>query len=176
MKVIDKRMFTADGELRQEYRESEAGSEASADSGSAGQPVEAPAPAAAPAPSAESAPATESAAAETGPVSGSAAAPADEGTTGTDTAGQQAPEGAEALPAPGFLDLVDMLVQPILIYLGDLQLPDGKSAEDLPLARRHIDLLDVLMNKTQGNLSDQEQAIVSDLLYRLRLRYVQKTT
>jgi len=79
------------------------------------------------------------------------------------------------MPPPGFLELVDLLTQPILLYLGDLALPDGKSAENLPLARMHIDLLDVLKDKTQGNLSDPEQAIVDDLLYRLRTRYVQKT-
>ena len=60
------------------------------------------------------------------------------------------------------------------LYLGDAELPDGGSAENLDMARLHIDLLDVLRRKTAGNLSVQESATMDDLLYRLRMRYVQK--
>ena len=42
------------------------------------------------------------------------------------------------------------------------------------MARLHIDLLDVLRQKTAGNLTAQESAFLEDLLYRLRVRYVQK--
>ncbi len=42
------------------------------------------------------------------------------------------------------------------------------------MARLHIDLLDVLRQKTAGNLTAQERAFLEDLLYRLRVRYVQK--
>ena len=67
-----------------------------------------------------------------------------------------------------------MLVQPALIYLGDLPLPDGQPSENLPLARRQIDLLEVLKEKTEGNLTSQESSVFDDLLYRLRMRYLQK--
>ena len=42
------------------------------------------------------------------------------------------------------------------------------------MARLHIDLLDVLRQKSAGNLTAQEAAVLEDVLYRLRLRYVQK--
>jgi hypothetical protein len=42
------------------------------------------------------------------------------------------------------------------------------------MARLHIDLLAVLRQKTAGNLTAQEAAFLEDLLYRLRVRYVQK--
>lgn len=74
----------------------------------------------------------------------------------------------------GFLDLVRMLAEPASIYLGDLPLPDGRSAEDLDMARIHIDLLEVLRRKSSGNLSFEEQSVLDDVLYRLRLRYVEK--
>ena len=62
----------------------------------------------------------------------------------------------------------------LAIYLGDAKLPDGESAENLDMARLHIDLLEVLKNKTAGNLTAQEHTLLEDLLYQLRLRYVQK--
>ena len=68
-----------------------------------------------------------------------------------------------------------MLAEPVPIYLGDMELPDGQSAENLEMARLHIDLLEVLGQKTAGNLSAQEKAFLDDLLYRMRVRYVQKT-
>jgi hypothetical protein len=87
-----------------------------------------------------------------------------------------APPGAlPDLDGPTFYDLVAILAEPIPIYLGDMELPDGQSAENLEMARLHIDLLDVLRQKTVGNLSAQENAFMEDLLYRMRVRYVQKT-
>jgi hypothetical protein len=79
------------------------------------------------------------------------------------------------LPDPGFADLVSILAEPIALFLGDAPLPDGKSAENLDLARFHIDLLEILKRKTESNLSQEESAVLDDLLYRLRMRYVQKT-
>ena len=78
------------------------------------------------------------------------------------------------MAAPSFFDLVAMLAEPVALYLGDLALPDGEVAENLEMARLHIDLLDVLRQKTAGNLTAQESAFLEDLLYRLRVRYVQK--
>ena len=48
-------------------------------------------------------------------------------------------------------------------------------ATNLEMARLHIDLLEVLRQKTAGNLDAQERAFLEDLLYRLRVRYVQKS-
>ena len=77
-------------------------------------------------------------------------------------------------PAPQLLDLVALIAEPVPLYLGDATLPDGRSVENLDAARLHIDLLDVLRSKTAGNLSAQESAVLEDVLYRLRMRYVQK--
>jgi hypothetical protein len=79
------------------------------------------------------------------------------------------------LEGPSFFDLVAMLAEPVPIYLGDAQLPDGQSAENPEMARFYIDLMDVLRQKTLGNLSAEESAFLEDLLYRLRVRYVQKS-
>ena len=84
------------------------------------------------------------------------------------------PGTPDGLGAPTFLDLVTLLAEPIALYLGDVELPDGKSAENLDMARLHIDLLDVLRRKTAGNLEVGEARVLEDLLYQWRLRYVQK--
>lgn len=75
---------------------------------------------------------------------------------------------------PSFIDLIAVLAEPISVYLGDVALPDGSSAEDLDAARFHIDLLDLLRQRTAGQTTAQERAVLEDLLYRTRMRYVQK--
>ena len=63
------------------------------------------------------------------------------------------------LGGPTFFDLVAMIAEPVAIYLGDAELPDGRSMENLEMARLHIDLLDVLRQKTAGRLDRQEAAV-----------------
>jgi hypothetical protein len=151
LKVTDKRIFTAEGELREEYRHLET------------VPAEAsPVP-----PPASSSPATEPAAeAESPPAVVFEPQPA--------TRPLEIPGASPGLASPTFFDLVAMLAEPASLYLGDVALPDGKTAEDLDMARVHIDLLAVLRAKTQGQLNAQETAFLDEILYRLRLRYVQK--
>lgn len=153
IKVTDKRMFTAEGELREEYRELANPSAVSTPEAPAPAPP-APTPAAAPPP---------------------AAPPPREEPPRPSAPPLEIPDtGPSALGQPSFYDLAAILAEPVQVYLGDLPLPDGGSAENLEMARLHIDLLAVLRQKTAGNLSAQESAFLEDLLYRLRLRYVQK--
>jgi hypothetical protein len=75
---------------------------------------------------------------------------------------------------PDFTDLISMLAEPIALFLGDVRLPSGEPVEDLERARFHIDLLDLLRRKTDGNLTQDEAGTLRELLYQLRMRYVQK--
>lgn len=61
------------------------------------------------------------------------------------------------------------------VHFGDLADPNtGQRGEpDLDAASRIIELLTMLQAKTKGNLIDQEEKLVDDLLYELRLRFVQ---
>ena len=150
LKVTDKRMFTPDGDLREEYRS--LGEKATA--------AQAPEPAAPP-PAAPQ---------ETRPLQSADPGPA--------AAPDMPPLDLPGTPpgyGPSFYDLVSMLAEPIPLYLGDMDLPDGQMVENLEMARLHIDLLDVLRQKSAGNLTAQEAAYLEDLLYRARVRYVQKT-
>jgi len=82
------------------------------------------------------------------------------------------PSGAPS--GVGFQDLVGLLAEHTALYLGEGALPDGKTIQDLRAAQLHIDLLDVLRRKTAGNLAAEEAALLEDVLYRLRLVYVEK--
>ena len=169
IKVTDRRMFTPAGELREEFRDLE----------NAPPPrPEAPRPAgaAAPAPGPQAGAGTAAGAAAPGRDRPSPAGAPAGGAPGAPPRPEPA-RPAEAAPpggGPGFLDLVGMLVESAAVYLGDARLPDGSAVEDLDLARFHVDLLDVLRRKTAGNLTAQESAALDDVLYRLRMRYVQK--
>jgi hypothetical protein len=145
IKVTDKRMFTPDGELREEYRV--LAEKSTAPTGGTATVTE-PAPVTRPAPE---------------PPQPVASAPMD------------LPEMPPDLDGgPSFFDLVAMLAEPVPIYLGDAVLPDGQDATNLEMARFYIDLLGVLRQKSAGNLTAQESAFLDDLLYRMRVRYVQK--
>lgn len=160
MKVTDKRMFTPEGELREEYRFLNEKSTATAETtGPAPEPSRPEAP-----PRPEP---FRPEPARTEPARRAVGYPEPEEDSGLGLSG--APQGG-----PGFLDLAAMLAEPAAIYLGDAPLPDGQWAENMEMARLHIDLLDVLRQKTAGNLTAQESAILEDLIYRLRVRYVQK--
>lgn len=166
IKVTDKRIFTPEGELKEEYRFLEEEAAAHAAEGPSGPeaPAEAAGQAAPAGPEREATGAggtRQEAAGSAGP--GAAAEPR-----------LELPGTPPGLGAPSFYDLVGLLAEPASLYLGDVQLPDGESVENLELARLHIDLLEVLRDKTAGNLTAQESALLEDLLYRLRLRYVQK--
>ncbi len=67
-----------------------------------------------------------------------------------------------------------MLAEPAALFLGDAAMPGEEPLEDLERARLHIDLLALLEDKCQGNLSAQESTVLSDLVYRLRMRYIEK--
>lgn len=43
---------------------------------------------------------------------------------------------------------------------------------NLPQAKEIIDLLSILEEKTKGNLTSEEQTVLRDMLYALRLKYV----
>ena len=76
---------------------------------------------------------------------------------------------------PAFADLVNMLAMQAAIALGGFQGPGGERIPPNPAAaKHHIDLLDVLDNKTKGNLTDDEKRVLDTALYELRMQYVQR--
>jgi len=60
-----------------------------------------------------------------------------------------------------------------LVALGEVENPMTKKKEkDLRAAKQHIDILEILSQKTQGNLNPQEQNLLAEILYATRLKFV----
>jgi hypothetical protein len=82
----------------------------------------------------------------------------------------------EELPQARFDLFVSGLVMEALIALGDMPHPTTrKQSAQLPQARYLIDLLGVFEEKTKGNLIAEEEQLLKDALYQLRMRYLSKT-
>ncbi len=77
------------------------------------------------------------------------------------------------LPEVTFSNFVFSLSTQALIQLGEIQDPESKGTlKNLPLAKQTIDLIGMLQEKTRGNLTKEEEALVDSALYDLRMRYV----
>lgn len=99
---------------------------------------------------------------------------------GNRTADSPPPGGSDASrgtasPAPA--DFA-MLVQPFFVaalyHMGLAADPDTgqPGARNLPLARHNIDILEVIAEKTTGNLDDAERQLLEGVLYELRMSFV----
>jgi Domain of unknown function (DUF1844) len=76
-----------------------------------------------------------------------------------------------------FASFVISLGSSSLMLMGE-QLDPQQTAMpvNLPQAKEIIDLLSVLETKTKGNLTNEEQAVLRDMLYALRMKYVSLTS
>lgn len=146
-RVIDRRRFAADGSERPE--------EETTGTAKTSEPATA-APSAA-GPTTHAAPA--SPAADAGPE---LATPT--GSPYDDTAGSPL--------EPTFGTLLISLSTQALMYLGEIDLEGGGARKDLAAARNIIDLIAVLERKTAGNLDADEAALLEQILYDLRMRFV----
>ena len=81
----------------------------------------------------------------------------------------------EQLPLMDFSGLIVSIHASALMYLGALQAPDAETHRDLALARQSIDMLRVLNEKTEGNLTEDERRLMDKLLYDIRIAYVKAT-
>jgi hypothetical protein len=83
--------------------------------------------------------------------------------------------GADLSEEPsGFETLVSFLSTTTMFQLGLLAGPGGERIPaDMPNAQRTINLLEVLQEKTRGNLSPNESRLLDDVLYELRMTFVE---
>jgi hypothetical protein len=153
-KVVDRRLFTPEGELRKEVaeqqdREHEAASVASV-----------------PPPARNAAPA----AAATAPAS-NLAKPAPDAVEPAATQTAETPKRS-----PAFENLVRSLGQNAAMLLGGYADPrTGQPMLDLEGAREMIDMLDTLRDKTVGNLAPEEDTLLLDVLGNLKLAFMEMT-
>jgi hypothetical protein len=134
-RVIDRRPFTAEGELRKEVVKEEEEREAKREAAkNPSPPVEAP-----------------------------------------KTNDTQAPPSAEPPQrVPAFENLIRMLGSNAAMVLGAYADPrTGQPVIDPEAARELIDMLDALHEKTKGNLAQEEDTLLLDLLGKLKMTYLE---
>ena len=86
--------------------------------------------------------------------------------------GSDAEENQE-LPPATFMVLMSTLATQAMAAMGLLPDPmTGKPTVHLPMAKHFIDLLAMLQEKTQGNLTEEESDHLRDGLHQLRMVYV----
>jgi hypothetical protein len=73
-----------------------------------------------------------------------------------------------------FIEFVLMQAQQIALMLGQIPGPDGKPMEpNLPIARIFIDQLEMIREKTRGNLTKEEEDVLTKVLADLQLAFVE---
>jgi len=84
-------------------------------------------------------------------------------------------ENAFVPPEPDFNFFITTLALQASISLGQVPNPaTNKTEEDLVQAKFLIDTLGVLQEKTKGNLNAEESGLLENILYELRMRYIEK--
>ena len=169
LKVTDKRIFTADGDIREEFKKDITPAEPSA--APAAPAPQAP-PAATPADEKPAAPRTEGSRNE---------APRNEdrrqrseAPPAGDRRGSVAEKGAN--PGSPFTNFIEGLIVQGYMSLGMLRNPYQPQAKiDTATARQMIDILTLLKDKTQGNLTEDEEEFLETHLGELKLAFVQRT-
>ena len=146
-KVVDRRLFTPEGEFRKDVAEQQDREHETASSVNAAQAARNAAPA--------------GSAAKAAPRDGAVAAQ---------------PAAVTATRSPAFENLVRSLGQNAAMLLGGYADPrTGQPMLDLEGAREMIDMLDALREKTMGNLAPEEDTLVLDILGNLKLAFMEMT-
>ncbi len=80
------------------------------------------------------------------------------------------------IPEASFSLFASSLVTQALISLGEVENPFSKTKNhNLDQAKFTIDTLQIIKDKTNGNLADDEKKLLDTALYDLRMRYVEKS-
>lgn len=80
----------------------------------------------------------------------------------------------EPLPEINFSTFVISLSTQALMHLGEIANPlSGNEERDVPLAKQMIDIVGMLQEKTRGNLTGGEAKLIEDILFDLRMKYVE---
>jgi hypothetical protein len=150
-KVVDRRLFTEEGELRKDVAEQERRDEeaaARAPKGAKSAPKTPPPTTAAPA---------------------TAAPPESAGANDTDVS-----LAGDAQGSRGFQMLVDFLTRNAAAMLGGMADPNtGQAYVDLEGAREVIDMMDALREKTRGNLAKTDDDLLVEVLGSLKLTFME---
>jgi hypothetical protein len=173
-KVVDRRLFGEDGELRKDVVEQERRNEEAAEKKATAQAQEKEKAAAAskPAPTQATASPFAANAADAQDAAGNGAALA--GTTPEDAAAEAQDSGDINPTSRSFQMLIDFLTRNAAAMLGGMADPrTGQAFVDLEGAREVIDMLDALREKTRGNLSKDDDNLLIEVIGSLKLTFME---
>src|SRR5262245_386505 len=181
--VSDRRRFVGEGEPRTDTPPSEEEKQAPAPPATSAQPT--------PAPPAEAPDATTHAAGEPSPSHAGKEAEMPPPPTASEQQEQKDAYTAsgkklddlfnkaggrrENLPEMTFERLVESFYMTALLQLGAIRQEGDPAGVDIIGARQTIDSLTILQEKTKGNLTDREQTLLQNVLFELRMAWVEFT-
>jgi hypothetical protein len=97
------------------------------------------------------------------------------GAKGQESAGAGG-DGEDTLPTLDFSTFILSLSHSALLHMGDAPHPDTDAVHtSLPMARQTIDLLGLLEDKTKGNLTGDEERLLTQILFDLRMRFLEQS-
>jgi len=83
------------------------------------------------------------------------------------------PPSQETMPVD-LSSLILSFATSAMVHLGQAVDPlDGEKKVHLPLARQVIDLIALLQRKTAGNRTDDEEKLIVEVLYAMRMKYME---
>lgn len=90
---------------------------------------------------------------------------------------EETPKQKIELPPVNFTNFVNDLASAAFGYLGGFRNPEtGTPIVSLELAKHHIDTIEMLQEKTRGNLTAPEGNFLENILYNLRMSYVRMSS
>lgn len=90
--------------------------------------------------------------------------------------GGKAAAAPDVKASPAFAALIQTLASQAYYHLGLLDDPvHGRSPVDLDAARTSIQMIEILDQRTRGNLAKEEEQALKDVLADLRMAYVEST-
>lgn len=86
---------------------------------------------------------------------------------------EEAAPPVDHIPQVDFSTFIFSLFSSALIQLGDMNDPiTGKSEKNLGAAKQTIDIVDIIKEKTRGNLDDEEDKLVTKASTELKWKYL----
>lgn len=83
-------------------------------------------------------------------------------------------EQSTPLSEINFSSFIFSLGRSAFIHLGEEPDPvTGETRISLPMAKETIDIISILEEKTKGNLTSDEEQLIKNILYALRMKYVE---
>lgn len=76
---------------------------------------------------------------------------------------------------PDFNIFITSLGMQAMIFMGEMANPVTNEIKiEMPRAKYLIETITMIRDKTKGNLTDEENKVIDDMLYALRLKYAEK--